>query len=209
MFLAGLFLSLQEVASYGLMLQLGGIVITLSISLFTFNNPRLAALRVQNDKEKLLNEFSMQMVFFHVMAIIGSVIFVLFGPSLLVLIHSRTELPSMMICALYMIVMILENYHSSCAVMITVGNRVPFVPAALIAGSAIVIFSFLSLRFTNLGILGLVLVQGICQLVYNWKWPVEAYKELGSNPIKGEFIGLRELYGRCKVYCEAYKRKVE
>ena len=45
----------------------------------------------------------------------------------------------------------------------------------------------LSLRFTSLGLLGVVLAQGIVQLSYNnWRWPKYVLDDLDVNPL--EFV---------------------
>ena len=50
MFLAGLYLSLSEIASYGLMMQLVGIIMVISSTLFTVYEPKFASLRVEKNK---------------------------------------------------------------------------------------------------------------------------------------------------------------
>ena len=47
MFLAGLYMSLEEIASYGLMIQLANLILTISSTLVTIYQPRFSALRVQ------------------------------------------------------------------------------------------------------------------------------------------------------------------
>ncbi len=53
-FFAGAFLTLQDVASYGIMTQLGGVIIVLSSTFFNANMPRFASLRVKNERESLI-----------------------------------------------------------------------------------------------------------------------------------------------------------
>ena len=195
MFLSGLYLTLDQVASYGLMIQLSGIIITLSTTMLYTNEPKLASIIVSGDKVKLLKEFSFQITSFHCLAIIGTIGLVLLGPWIVELINSKTSLPDLSIIALYMIVLILEQNHSASAVLITLFNEVPFIKSALTAAALIVIMSWISLKFFSFGILGLVMAQGACQLLYNnWKWPIEAYKLIGSNPICGEMIGIKEIF---------------
>jgi hypothetical protein len=66
---------------------------------------------------------------------------------------------------------LLELNHGACANLLATGNRVPFVTGYLATGGAILVVSLL-VAPTG-GIVGLVLANGLCQLVYNnWKWPV-------------------------------------
>ena len=52
MFLAGLYLSLEEIASYGLMIQLMTVVTIVSTTFFTVSEPEFAALRVDNKRSQ-------------------------------------------------------------------------------------------------------------------------------------------------------------
>lgn len=205
MFLAGLYLTLEQVASYGLMTQLGTIVITLSTTMLYTNEPKLASLIVEDSKDRLLKEYSFLISSFHILAIIGSLVFIVLGPWGIELIHSKTTLPNSTIVGLYMLVMILEQNHSASAVLITLFNEVPFIKSSLVSAAMIVLTSWALLNYTNLGILGLVVAQGACQLAYNnWHWPIAAYRLIGSNPIKGEFIGLCEVKNKISKLINSY-----
>ncbi len=173
MFLAGLYFPLQTIASYGLMIQFVYIILTLSGTLFVLNEPRLSALKVAGDRDTLLKTFSFSMGVYYILYICMGAGFIILGPWILTLIHSHTVLPSSLVIFLYLLVMCLELNHSFFATIIVIGNSVPFVWISLITGALIVFGSFLSLHFTNLGIMGLVIVQGVVQLAYNnWKWPL-------------------------------------
>lgn len=178
MFLAGLYLSPNEVASYGLMLQLVSIITGISSTLFNVYQPKFAELRVRNDNSLLINNFAFTMNVFYFLFILGTAFLILCGPPLLTLIGSNAVLPSTFILVLFSIIMLLEGNHSNFATFIVTNNRIPFVKPSLIAGAAIGIGSFLSLQFTSLGILGLILVQGLSQVIYaNWKWPHVVFRE--------------------------------
>ena len=122
------------------------------------------------------------MIVFYFLFISGCAFLIVLGPQLLNFVGSNSYLPSSAIIIAYSIVVLLEQNHSSFATIIVTNNVVPFVKAAIISGIAIVLSSFVSLQFFKLGIIGLVLSQGICQLVYNnWKWPKYVLDELGIN----------------------------
>lgn len=70
---------------------------------------------------------------------------------------------------------------------------------ALLSGIGIAIGSFIVLKYTSWEILGLVLVQGFCQVVYNnWKWPLVVLKEFHLNIPQFVCIGFREAYYKLK-----------
>ncbi len=205
MFLAGLFLSLNEIATYGLMLQLVGIISVISTTLFNAYQPKFASLRVQNDNNQLIRLFSYSMMVFFILYILCGLGLVIVAPWALSFIKSNAVLPSTGILVLYIIITLLENNHSSFATLITTQNNIPFVFPSLFAGGLIALGSFISLKFTTLGVLGLVIVQGISQLIYNnWKWPMVIFKEFGISFSGFFYMGLIEtktkfnklIYGR-------------
>jgi len=195
LFFAGLFLPLKDIASYGLMLQLGELILIVSSTLFTIYAPKFASLRVLNNTDKLFKELAFTMNIYYILFILGFICLVIFVPWLLFLVKSNTVLPAVNIFVLYLLIVFLEGNHSNFASYILSGNSVPFVKQSLLAGGAIIIGSFFSLKYTTLGILGLVLVQGICQLAYaNWKWPYVVCKEFHNNFLSFIGIGFRETF---------------
>lgn len=172
MFIASLFLTLEEIASYGLMLQLFSIIVSISCTFNYAAQTEFAAFNAEGHRQKELDKFALSMFIYYCLFCFGSLAIIVIGPWALSLIGSNATLPSTLILSLYAIVLLLENNHAMFASVIVSGNKIPFVESSLIAGAMICIGSYLSLKFTTLGILGLVIIQGICQLAYsNWKWP--------------------------------------
>lgn len=198
-FLAGLYLTLNEVASYGLMLQLVGIISGISSTLFSVYQPKLAALRVRDNHRLLIKDFAFSMNVFYILFILGTLFLITIVPSLLSLIRSNAVLPSTFILILFSIVVLLEGNHSNFATFIVTKNSIPFVKPSLIAGAAIGLGSFISLQFTTLGIAGLVLVQGLCQIVYaNWKWPLVVCREFNISFFAFVSLGFKESFNKLK-----------
>ncbi len=204
LFLAGLFLPLSLIGSYGLMIQLLAVVNTLAGTLFGINQPIFASLRVKNETELFLKKFSFNMNVYYLLFMLGSTFLLLFGSPVLELIHSKTVLPPAGIMILYVFILLLEGNHSSFATIIVINNNVPFVKASLISGGLIALGSYLSLAYTSTGILGLILVQGIVQLGYNnWKWPYCVCSNFNISFFRFLILGMNEsivkikyLYGR-------------
>jgi O-antigen/teichoic acid export membrane protein len=192
-FLAGLYLSLSEIASYGLMLQLFGLVTTFSGVFFSTYQPRFAYLRVSKDKKTLIKEFALSMNLFYILFLLGVFGLIFFGPLLLHIIGSRVILPSKVILIVFSIVLLLESNHSNFATFIVTNNKVPFVSSSVISGAFITLGSFIILKYTIFGVLGLVCVQGVVQLCYNnWKWPLVVLNDLGINFKSFLTIGIQE-----------------
>lgn len=200
LFLAGLYLSLSEIASYGLMIQLVGLISTFSGTLFMINQSRFSAMRLNEDKGMLLKEFAYSMNIYYILFLLGSVFLIVVCPWLLILIGANAKLPTVLTTCVFALILLLEGNHSNFASFIITKNDIPFVKSSLIAGIAIVFGNYLSLHYTTYSILGLVLVQGLVQIVYaNWKWPHIVCKEFGISFLEFIEIGLKETLMRVKI----------
>ena len=186
MFIIGFFLPLAAIGSYGLLVQLTTIVTGIANTMFVTYLPKVSNFRVTGDVTGLKRTISFSMVTGQLIMLAGALGIVFAAPWLLSLIGSSTELPSRLICVLYLVIMALELNHSEFASVISTGNRIPYVVPSLVSGAVIVVLTFLCLKFTSLGLLGVVLVQGLVQAAYNnWKWPLWVFRELGMTV--GEF----------------------
>jgi O-antigen/teichoic acid export membrane protein len=193
LFLAGLYLSLSEIASYGLMIQVVGIINGVSSTYFSISQSRFSSLRVNGNAIKILKEFAFCMNMYYLFFILGSICLIFISPFVLTFIGSNTKLPSLVIMIMFLIIVLLEGNHSNFASFVITKNNIPFVKSSLISGFVIVLADYLSLEYTSYGIFGLVLVQGLVQLAYsNWKWPYEVCKENGINFISFLGIGIKE-----------------
>lgn len=200
-FLAGLFFTLSEIASYGLMVQLVGILLSISSTLFMINNPRFIELNSKSKINELKKEFAFSMGIYYLLFIIGGFFLVMVVPELLLLIKSKAVLPGSGILVLYLIVMLLEGNHSFFGTMIVIRNSVPFLSSALISGGFIILGSYLCLTFTSYDLLGLILVQGIVQLAYNnWKWPYVVLKDYNIRLYDFLILVGSEIFYKIKTY---------
>lgn len=185
MFIAGIYLTLSEIASLGLITQLTSILTGVACTLVNTYLPKFAQYRAIGDKDSLVKDFSMSMVVFYIITILGSIIIICFGPIVLNFIHSKTSLPSTLIICIFCLMNLLNMNHSYCATFITTANKVPFVKAALIVGFTILGITTIVLHYTNLNLLGIVIVRFVVQLCYNdWYWPRWVLKDLGIGPIQ-------------------------
>lgn len=194
MFIAGLYFSLEEFATYGLMTQLVGIIGTVSCTFIQISQTKFASMRATKNDKKLLESFSFSLIIFYFLFLFGSVGITLFGQNLLAIIKSNAALPSKLILIIYCLIMLLEYNHSNFTILISSNNNIPFASASIITGVAVCIGIFFVVRYTNWGILGLVLVQGICQAAYqNWKWPQLALKEFNISYLQLIRLGVRNI----------------
>ena len=199
MFLSGLYLSPKEIASYGLMMQLVGVISSIATTFFSTFQPKFASLRIENNKEEFIKLFAFSMNIFYIIFILGAITIIFGGNIVLDFINSNAFLPHKWILCIYILVILLESNHANFSIIIVSRNTIPFVKPALITGTIIMIGSFLILKFTTLSIIGLVAVQGISQALYNnWKWPVVVLNEFKISMTKFIELGFQESLIRIK-----------
>lgn len=200
MFLIGFYFSLEIIASYGLLIQLAGVLSSVSsITLSTFY-PRLSNLIVLNDTQGIKRILAITNIIYWICMLMGCVTIILFAPYTLSLIGSNTVLPSKTICIIYLIIIALEQNHSNFATIITSYNTVPFVKAAIYSGIAILVLTLISLQFTKLELLGVILAQGLVQISYNnWYWPKYVLQHNNLNIYQLFYLGIKEINSIIKI----------
>jgi hypothetical protein len=125
----------------------------------------------------------------------GCLAVVIVGPFALKIIGANSSLLPRPILIILGIILILEWNHSTFATLITLTNRVPFLASSLISGVGIVFLSLLMAKFTDLGVLGLILSQGIVQIMYNnWYWPRMVCIENETNIYQLAKYGLIDVF---------------
>lgn len=188
MFIIGFFFPLATIGSYGLLTQLTTIVTGIANTMFVTYLPKVSNCRVTGDRPMLKRTISFSMVVGQIIMLAGALGIIFVAPYLLELIKSQTMLPSRLICVLYLVIVALELNHSEFASVISTENKIPYVVPSLVSGGVIVLLTFIALKFTTLGLLGVVLVQGIVQAAYNnWRWPLWVFRELDMSI--SEFYG--------------------
>ena len=201
LFISGLYLSFKDISSFGLLIQFSNIIVAVSTTFNATLIPQLTFFKVNNDTNGLIKHFAWTLNVYYFMFLSLSFLLILFGPCALRLIGSNANLPSTGIVSLYLFVLFLENNHGLFASFITIGNSVPYTNVALISGTLVCVGDFLVLQYTHLGLLGLVLVQGMVQLAYNnWYWPRWVCRETNITIIQFVYIGLQESYTKIQNY---------
>lgn len=175
-------IGLEQASGFILALQILISLQNLSTIPFSLIIPKLNALQAQGVKLQILRLFSKSLVTSLSLFISSGLIFIIFGNKILIIIGSSSNLPSMTILVILCLVFLLELNHGICANLITTTNQVPFVRAALITGVMITVSAWIIAPY--LGILGVVIMMGFWQLLYNnWKWPYAVSKLFGLKYI--------------------------
>ncbi len=194
MFIIGFYLSLNEIASYGLLVQIGSVILAVAQTLFVTYQPKFANCRVNKDYNRFKEIMAVTILFYLAIMIVGYLVVVLFMDPILVIIRSNATMPTLLVTSLYFLQITLEGNHSNFASLITTDNKVPFLGASLISGGFIVLLTVLVLHFTQLGLIGVVLVPLFVQLAYNnWRWPKWVLDEFNLSYLRMLGIGVNRI----------------
>ncbi len=179
LFIVSSFLGLKVTGSYGLTMQLLGILSAVSSIMVTLNIPKMTILQATNNRIEIKRIFYTSLTIAVLMFILGSASLVIIGLPLINMLSKEVSLVGLGVLLLMLLFQLLEMIHSLCATYLTTLNYVPFVKAALVSGIFIVSIGLLLANYTSYGLVALVLSQGAIQLLFNnWYWPLQVYKNL-------------------------------
>ena len=173
------FLTLEQVACYGITIQVMDILARCATVFYQSYLPKLAQCRAENDLNGLKRYYILCTGSLLAVYAVGSVAWIFLGNWALDIIQSQTHfVPTAMLMVMLLISM-LEHNHAVSAGFIMADNKIPFFIPSLVSGAATVVLLWVFLSPLHMGIWGLILAPGIAQLAYqNWKWPSVVIKEL-------------------------------
>jgi O-antigen/teichoic acid export membrane protein len=194
--IGSLYLSLEKIASYGISIQIIGIISSIAGVYLTTYYPKIVQCRIQNDNETIKHIYLKGgLLFTFGTFLFGGIALVFLGEWVLDIIGSKTPLLSKSFLILALLVYLLEANHGQAGGILLTKNEVPFFKAALIAGGSTLILLFIFLEYTNWDIWALILAQGIAQGCYqNWKWPYEVWLQLHISR-----IDIKKLVPICRI----------
>jgi O-antigen/teichoic acid export membrane protein len=177
--IGSLFLSLDEIASYGITMQVIGIISAVGGVYFFTYQPKMVQYRVQNDNIAIKQLYLKGCLLLFGAFLLGGAALLLLGEWALNVIGSQTPLLSGLFMLVALVIGWLEMNHAVAGQVLLTKNEVPFFKAALFAGGLTLVLLFLFLEYTPWGVFALILAPGIAQGCYqNWKWPVKVAREL-------------------------------
>lgn len=180
--LASELFGLAAAGTYALTMQAFDLIVALSTTPFQARLPRLYRHRSLGEAAafKALAGRSLLIAWGGFVSL--SVLLVAFGPTLLVLLRSRTVLFPRPALAAVAVILVLEMTHSIFATLITATGEIPFTEAALVSGVAVPLLGALLASVTGFGIYALLAAQAIVQACYNnWKWPSVMLRTYGTS----------------------------
>ena len=173
------FLTLEEVACYGITLQVMDILARCATVFYQAYMPKLAQCRAENDMPTLRHYYLLCIGSLWAVYLLGGLAWIGLGDWALDFIHSQTHFVPLSMLCIMLLISALEHNHSTSAGFIMADNKIPFFIPSLVSGGATIILLVLFLYTFNMGIWGLILAPGLAQLAYqNWKWPSVVIREL-------------------------------
>jgi O-antigen/teichoic acid export membrane protein len=179
---AGLVLGVAEASSFMLTITVISVVANLASVVISIYLPLLNSIQVSDSKILLPSIVKKIYSIAYTVFCLGFVGIYFFGDYLLAFIGSEAKLIENNLLLVIGFIFLLEVTHSIAAIYLTTKNEIIFAKAAVLSGLTIVIFGyFLGATY---GILGLILAQGIVQLIYNnWRWP-----QLMLRDLRGSYV---------------------
>jgi len=180
--IAPYYLSLSQIAEYGISKQFIQLISTLGMTwYFTFYS-QTAQYQVRDDINSVKRLFIKGNLNLILMFLLGGFGLLMFGSNVLVFIQSKTPL----LCNGYLFLMILFSFLEANQGIangtLIAKNEVPFFKADIVSGFFSIIVLLLMFHFTTLGVLNLILASGLVMCAYmNWKIPMTLAKEIGLS----------------------------
>ena len=173
------FLTLEQVACYGITIQVMDILARCATVFYQSYLPKLAQCRAENDLNGLKRYYILCTGSLLAVYAVGSVAWIFLGNWALDIIQSQTHFVPTAMLMVMLLISTLEHNHAVSAGFIMADNKIPFFIPSLVSGAATVLLLWIFLSPLQMGIWGLILAPGIAQLAYqNWKWPSVVIKEL-------------------------------
>ena len=173
------FLTLEQVACYGITIQVMDILARCATVFYQSYLPKLAQCRAENDLNGLKRYYILCTGSLLAVYAVGSVAWLFLGNWALDIIQSQTHFVPTAMLMVMLLISTLEHNHAVSAGFIMADNKIPFFIPSLVSGAATVVLLWVFLSPLHMGIWGLILAPGIAQLAYqNWKWPSVVIKEL-------------------------------
>jgi len=180
-FIVGSFLSLSDVASFGLMIQITGLICIVSMSLFNSMLPNISYLYLNKDENGFKNKVALSIIVFYIIFFIGAIGLIYIAPYFLETLGSKITLPCRYVLIIFLCFNFFEKNQALFSQILLLENKVPFMKAAIFTGLLATLGVFLVL-YLKMGILEVVIVQAIPTLAYSaWKWPLLTFRKFNLS----------------------------
>jgi O-antigen/teichoic acid export membrane protein len=178
-FIGSLYLPLKEIASYGISMQIIGLIAGMASIYTATYHPKIVLLRIKDDRKSIRKIYIKGLLIFIVTYVIAGLFLVLMGNHILNFIGSKTELLMPWMLFLALVLSLEQTNYLNAGNILSTKNEVPFFKSSLISGGVIILGLIISFHFFKSGSVAMLIVPIIVDTAYQaWKWPKELTKDL-------------------------------
>jgi O-antigen/teichoic acid export membrane protein len=174
-----LFFPLEKMASYGITVNIIGIISGLASVFYASYIPQFSAFFVQGNIAGVKSVYQKSTLMLFAVFFACGALLLLAGDWAFSVVHSKTSL----LPKLYVFIALLVECHYAYVCLIgtiaSTKNEVPFLPVTIAVGVLNISLLFLSVYFTDVGILALVLIPATNLL--NWIWMRKVLKSIKNE----------------------------
>jgi len=180
--IGALYLSLEEIASYGITMQLITVIGGLSGVYTATYLPKITNLMLKNDREAIKTLYIKGEIVLLLTYLAGGFSLLFLGEWILNLAGSNTHLMPSGLMLLALLLSFEQTNITIAGGILLAKNEVPFFKAALISGGSIVIGLFIAFQILDAGIFIMLFIPLLVDFSYQtWKWPLEVKRDLNIS----------------------------
>lgn len=178
--IGSLYLTLAEISSYGITIQILGIISVVSVVYLNTFLPKISEYRIKKNKTEILKITNKGLSFLVLIYVLSSPLIVYYGSEILTLIGSNT----LLIHPKPLLLLLIFNFFIESIILfagnvLLTKNYVPFYKASILSGIALVLLLLLLLNFFPKKLEVMVITPVIINMSYQgWRWLLEVYKDL-------------------------------
>lgn len=180
--IGSMYLSLEVIASYGITMQIIGVIAALAgVYTGTFQS-QISQLQVERNNSAVKEIYLKGQLVLFVTYVSAGLVLLFFGGWVIKLIGSNTQLMPLWLMVLALFLSFEQSNLSIAGGILLSKNEVPFFKAAILSGISIITGLLILFEFLDWGILTMLVIPIIVDLSYQaWKWPLEVKRELKIN----------------------------
>jgi O-antigen/teichoic acid export membrane protein len=169
--------SLNEMASYGITMQITGIISSIATVYFFTYIPKIAQQRIQGNTDGVKQHYLKSCLLMFFTFIMIGLLFLFCGEWVLHLIKSQTLLLPKSYIMTVLIIALHDAHVSIVANIVLTKNKMPYLNTTLFISMLTLILFFTFVELTHWGVLSMIIAPGIATL-FHWYWMLNVVKEL-------------------------------
>ena len=178
------FFGLEMAATFGLSMQLFGLLGTVATVLYSTFLPYFSQARIKNDNKNAYKFFSIAVGTQSTIILLGGLTIIAIANPLLNFIGSNSEMLSFNPALLLLLFFFIHYNQNIFVSFIITSNKMPMFQAYYLSAIAVVVVQFIGVYyFESFGIWSVLIPLLLVECIYNaWKWPIYVFKDFEVTP---------------------------